>query len=79
MAAIAVEKVTKRFPDGTEYSAGDVIVNDDGTEISGTIAPDESRQSGQGVLRVKNPAPNAGYGDSDPLDFYGPGTICVHL
>ena len=68
-------KVFFRFPDGTEYDLGNVTVSVDGTTITGAIAPDETRKTGQGVIRVVNIA-DAGYVDSAPIDFWPPGTIC---
>ena len=47
-------KLFFRFADGTEYDLGNVTVSVDGTTITGAIAPDGSRKTGSGVIRVKN-------------------------
>jgi hypothetical protein len=64
-----------RFDDGTDGGdVGGVTVNPEGTQISGTIAADDFRQDGDGVLRVINP--DNGYADTPSMPFTGGIVIC---
>ncbi len=67
-------KVYLRLNTGTQYDAGAVTVSSDGKKITGTIAPDDDRETGQGHLRVVNS--DNGYADSAEITFYPSGTIC---